>query len=172
MPFALAVVEDSRQLQLTGVDFSERQIELAARLVASPRAKFICGDMSEVKFADGSFDAVCAFFSVFHLPRCDHAGFFQRVTGWLKPGGTFVFNLGSGTHPDGEGEASYEADFLGTGMLWSAYSRDRTVELLRAAGLELVSEDLKTVTISTVDDEGLQFRFYNCRKPMMIEAAQ
>ena len=132
-----SIVEDERQLWVTGVDISPRQIELAKELVKSPRANFLCDDVSAITFEDGSFDAVCAFFSVFHLPRRDHGEFFRRVAGWLKPGGLFVFNLGSGVD-DGEGEASLETDFLGATMLWSSHCRDETVELLRSAGLELV----------------------------------
>lgn len=138
VPVASSIVEHERQLRVTGIDISPRQIELAKQLVVSPRATFLCGDMSGLAFEGGSFDAVCAFFSVFHLPRRDHGNFFRRVATWLKPGGTFVFNLGSGAG-DGEGEASVETGFLGaTTMLWSSHPRDVTVELLRSAGLELV----------------------------------
>ena len=93
------------------------------------------------------------------------AAFFERVAAWLEPGGSFVFNLGSGDD-DGEGEASLETDFLGATMLWSSHSRDGTVALLRAAGLELVREEVETVSVGDgVDDAGLKFRFYTCKKP-------
>ena len=165
VPIAKAVVQDPRQMRVTGVDISPRQIELAKQLVPSDRARFVCRDMGAMDFADESFDAVCAFFSVFHLPRRDHAAFFGRVAAWLRPGGGFVFNLGSGLD-DGEGECGLETDFVGgTPMVWSSHPRDETVALLSAAGLSLVKEELKTVTRGDeVDDAGLQFRFYHCRK--------
>ena len=181
VPLAKAIVEDPRQLHVIGIDCSPRQIGLARDFIQSPRARFICGDMSDVTDQSGytrgsvvelgSIDVVCAFFSVFHIPRTDHEKFFESVYGWLKPGGYFVFNLGDGDG-DGEGEASYEPDFLGAGMLWSSYSRDKTVELLTAVGFELIREELKTVTHSDgVDEAGLQFRFYTTRRPLPTAAA-
>lgn len=164
VPTVRALVDDAKQLHVTGVDISPRQIELANQLVVSERASFVCADMGAMDFEEQSFDAVCAFFAVFHLPRADHGEFFGRVARWLRPGGSFVFNMGSGSD-DGEGEASLETDFLGATMLWSSFSRDATVALLSQAGLELVKEELKTVTMGDeVDDAGLQFRFYFCTK--------
>ena len=106
VPVAKAVVEDPRHMSVTGVDISQRQIELAKKLVPSDRATFLCSDMASMDFEKESFDAICAFFSVFHLPRRDHAAFFVRVASWLRPGGRFVFNLGSGLE-DGEGECGF-----------------------------------------------------------------
>ena len=165
VPIAKAVVDDPRQMRVTGVDISKRQIELANELVPSERATFICGDMSSVVFDNESFDAVCAFFAVFHIPRRDHEAFFKRVAAWLRPGGSFVFNLGSGSD-DGEGDCGLETDFLGATMLWSSHSRDTTTALLRSAGLAVVKEELKTVSVGdSVDEAGLNFRFYYCQKP-------
>ena len=157
-------MDHARQMRVIGVDISARQIELAKQLVPSDRATFICNDMNGLEFESGSFDAICAFFSVFHLPRRDHAAFFARAASWLRPGGRFVFNLGSGLD-DGDGECGLTTDFLGSTMVWSSYARDDTVKLLSAAGLALVKEELKTVTRGDeVDRAGLQFRFYHCKK--------
>ncbi|CAE7662247.1 rebM [Symbiodinium microadriaticum] len=146
VPVAKAVVEDPRDMSVTGVDISQRQIELAKKLVPSDRATFLCSDMASMDFEKESFDAVCAFFSVFHLPRRDHAAFFVRVASWLRPGGRFVFNLGSGLE-DGEGECGLESDFLGATMVWSSYPREQTLELLQKAGFALEKEELKTVRL-------------------------
>lgn len=157
-------MDDARQMRVTGVDISPRQIELAKQLVPSDRATFLCSDMTALDCEAESFDAICAFFSVFHLPRRDHAAFFARAASWLRPGGRFVFNLGAGFE-DGDGECGLEMDFLGTTMVWSSYPRDDTVKLLSAAGLSLVKDELHTVrTGDEVDRAGLQFRFYHCRK--------
>lgn len=42
--------------KVTGVDFSEVQIERARKLV--PSAEFICSDIADVQFSSGSFAAV------------------------------------------------------------------------------------------------------------------
>ncbi|CAE7292588.1 BDH1, partial [Symbiodinium necroappetens] len=176
VPVAKAVVEDPRDMSVTGVDISQRQIELAKKLVPSDRATFLCSDMASMDFEKESFDAICAFFSVFHLPRRDQAAFFVRVASWLRPGGRFVFNLGSGLE-DGEGEC-LESDFLGAAMVWSSYPREQTLELLQKAGFALEKEELKTVrTGDEVDRAGLQLELarYNMSvsllKPGMVHSA-
>lgn len=85
LPIAKTIVEHPKQFRVTGVDISSRQIELAKEKVSSGRARFICSDMGATEFVDESFAAVIAFFSVFHLPRRDHADFFKRVAAWLRP---------------------------------------------------------------------------------------
>lgn len=165
VPTAKAIIADPRELRVIGVDISERQIVLARGLLPSERATFECADMGALAFDDGSFDAICAFFSVFHLPRAEHFAFFLKVSGWLRPGGSFVFNLGTGDD-DGEGEAYLETDFLGATMLWSSFGSTTTVGLLEAAGLEMVSVETKMMMQTDgVDEEAHCFTFYTCRKP-------
>ena len=95
-----------------------------------------------------------------------NGGFLTKVCNWLKPGGVLVFNLGRGDDSDAEGAADVAQDFLGAAMAWSAFSRDTTAGLVAAAGLELLSDEVKVVsTTDAVDEEGLGFRFYTCRKP-------
>ena len=53
--------------EVTGVDLSERQLELARRAV--PNATFFRGDMTKVAFRAGSFDAITSFAAIFHVPR-------------------------------------------------------------------------------------------------------
>src|SRR5919109_1173881 len=57
----------AERFAVTGVDISERQIELAKRRV--PKATFVRADMTEIRFPPESFDAVAAFYSLTHLPR-------------------------------------------------------------------------------------------------------
>jgi ubiquinone/menaquinone biosynthesis C-methylase UbiE len=59
------------------VDISARQVELARR--NAPAATFIHGDMAAQTFPESSFDAVVAFFSIFHLPREDHGTLFESI---------------------------------------------------------------------------------------------
>lgn len=54
--------------------------------------------MMTVEFP-GKFDAVVAFYSIFHLPREEQGVLVQRVEGWLKDGGVFLGNVGT---KDGE----------------------------------------------------------------------
>jgi ubiquinone/menaquinone biosynthesis C-methylase UbiE len=52
----------SRRFDVTGVDFSEKQVELARKNV--PDATFICQDMTQLDFPAQSFDGICSFYAI------------------------------------------------------------------------------------------------------------
>ncbi|KAJ7222760.1 S-adenosyl-L-methionine-dependent methyltransferase [Mycena haematopus] len=79
-------------LNVTGNDISAAQIALAR--IHVPKATLIQGDMLTLDFAPGSFDAVLGFYSIFHLPAAEQAQMFEKIRGWLKPGGWLLCNLG------------------------------------------------------------------------------
>ena len=63
---------------VTGIDSAEGMVSLARR--RHPGIRFLCADAQELPFADGSFDAVVANFSINHLPQPELAlGEFARV---------------------------------------------------------------------------------------------
>eukprot|EP00927_Polykrikos_kofoidii_P079621 TRINITY_DN76413_c0_g1_i1.p1 TRINITY_DN76413_c0_g1~~TRINITY_DN76413_c0_g1_i1.p1 ORF type:complete len:245 (-),score=53.31 TRINITY_DN76413_c0_g1_i1:9-743(-) len=161
VPVAKAVVEDLNELRVTGVDLSERMVALAREQVPSERARFLCCDMSEVELPEDTYDAVTAFFSIFHLPRAEHGGMFRKVAGWLRAGGVFVFNIGEDT-----GEVSCEDDFVGVPMVWSCFGQEGTAALLREVGLIVESIERRSATATdAVDKEGVVFVFFTARKP-------
>ena len=79
------------RFDLTGVDFSAAQVELARSRV--PEARFIEADLCEVDFPRESFDGVTSLFAVSHTPRAGHEGLFRRIAGWLRAGGLFLANF-------------------------------------------------------------------------------
>ena len=79
---------------VTGVDISERSVELARRNV--PEAALVRADMAALDLPPGSIDAVTAFYSITHVPREEHAGLLRRVAAWLRPGGLLVATMGTG----------------------------------------------------------------------------
>ena len=81
----------SRMYRVTGVDVSRDMVRLARRNV--PEGEFFCEDVMSVEFDEESFDAVVAFYSIFHLPREEHRGLFERIYRWLRPGGYFLCTL-------------------------------------------------------------------------------
>jgi SAM-dependent methyltransferase len=124
--------------EVVGVDASARQIELARQNV--PAAEFIHADMTSVDVAPASCDGVCAFYSITHVPRDEHAPLLRRIAGWLKPGGLFLASLGSGECADWRGE------WLGTEMFFSHYDAATNERLVHDAGFaiehaELVDQD-------------------------------
>jgi hypothetical protein len=58
-----------------------------------PKATLIQGDMLGLAFAPESFHAVLGFYSIFHLPKEEQALKFEKIRGWLKPGGWLLFNF-------------------------------------------------------------------------------
>ncbi len=121
-----------RGFDVTGVDLSEGQLDLARRLV--PGATFLKADMTELDFDTGTFDAVVAFHSIIHVPREEHPALLAKVQHWLRPGGLFLATL---TLTDFVGE---DGDWEGWGapMRWSHYDADTNVAMLRGAGLDVV----------------------------------
>ena len=71
----------SGKFEVTGVDFSEAQIELAKKNV--PNATFICQDMTKLDFPDNTFDGICSYYAIIHVPREEHEAllinFYRRL---------------------------------------------------------------------------------------------
>lgn len=79
-----ADVEIAKEHQVTGVDISQTQIDLAQRNV--PTGHFLHGDAGSVEFPPGSFDAAVSFYTLEHIPRAEHEAVLRRICKWLRPG--------------------------------------------------------------------------------------
>ena len=143
------------RFEVTGIDISARQIELARHAV--PAATFVHGDMAAQSFPEASFDAVVAFFSIFHLSREEHGALFGRIASWLRPGGYLVASTGARSDP-----GTVEEDWLGAPMYWSFYPSETSLELVRASGLEIVQADEAT---GEEDGQPVTFLWIVARKP-------
>lgn len=131
VPVARTLVEHG--FSVSGVDISPGQVERARGLV--PGADFQVGDMTALEFAPESFDGVCAFYSLIHVPREFHAVILGKVARWLRPEGKAMLVLGA---EDWEGREAY---LDGVEMFWSHYGLEENRRLLALAGLaELDSE--------------------------------
>jgi SAM-dependent methyltransferase len=128
VPITLAL---SQHYEVTGVDFSREQIALAKAQV--PKATFVQADMTACFFPEGSFDAVVCFFAIFHLPREEHAGLFQQIHRWLKPGGYFLATLALTNEP-----AYTESDYFGQEMYWSNLAIEEYKDLLHETGFDIL----------------------------------
>lgn len=123
----------SKRHHLTGVDISEKQIELAKLNV--PEATYLVGDMSEMNFPHNSFDAIVSFYAIFHIPREDHLDLFKRILSLLNDGGLFLATLG---YEEWEGCE----EFHGVTMHWSQYGIDQNLELVKQAGFEILTAEV------------------------------
>lgn len=121
-------------VKVTGVDISAAQIDLAKEHI--PEATLIHGDMNSLTFDEGSFDAVVAFYSIFHLPKDEQGAMIGKIEKWLKVGGYMLFNL-----HDKEGDVVFD-DWMGVQMFSSGLGAEGSREMLKKDAMRMkVVED-------------------------------
>lgn len=123
-------MELSNHFEVTGVDISETQLELARRSI--PHANFVCRDMTEADFPAGSFDAICSLYAIIHIPREQHRPLLVNFQRMLKPGGLLLVCMGASDWP-GEVE-----EFYGAPMYWSHFDAETNVRMVREAGFTVI----------------------------------
>jgi SAM-dependent methyltransferase len=125
----------STRFEVTGVDFSETQIELARTNV--PNVRFICQDMTRLDFQDGTFDAICSYYAIIHIPREEHRMLIASFYRMLKAGGFALLCLGAENLLN-----DIDEDFFGTRMYWSHYDKDTYLEMLRQTGFFILWSEI------------------------------
>lgn len=136
------------QFDVIGVDFSEAQIELAKMNV--PNANFTCADMTQLDFPDDSFDGICSYYAIIHIPREEHEGLFASFYNMLKTGGIALLCLGAQNLVD-----DIDEDYLGARMYWSHFDADTYIKMLKQAGFTIIWA--KHVEDSTCEGAGHLF---------------
>ena len=131
-----ADIEIAKLHQVTGLDISRAQVELARQNV--PAGRFIHGDLAALDFPDGSFDAVVSFYTLEHVPRERHGLILERIHDWLRPGGLLLFSYEAGEMNDVTGE------WLGVEMFFSTFDTETMTRLVKQAGFEIVDTDVET----------------------------
>jgi len=138
----------SERFQVTGVDFSEAQIELARKHV--PGASFVCQDMTKLDFPAETFDGICSYYAIIHVPRADHQPLLSNFYRMLKPGGFALLCLGAEDLVD-----DIDENYLGTRMYWSHYDTETYLKMLTECGFSIVWS--KRVADSTCEGAGHLF---------------
>jgi SAM-dependent methyltransferase len=123
----------ARRFDVTGIDFSEVQISRARRLVTD--ARFLCGDISDQRFAPGSFAAVVSFYAIIHMPLEEHLPLFSKVAVWLRPSGYLLATVG---HEAWTGTEEAYLGVPGGMMCWSHADEATYVRWLEKAGLRIL----------------------------------
>ena len=140
----------SDSTEAVGLDFSREQMALAE--ANAPGAALVEGDMTALPFANGTFDAVVAYWSLIHVPADAHRAVVEEFARVLAPGGRLLMNEGANALT---GENS---DWLDTGveMQWSIAGAAATREQLWDAGFAIVEEWGAPETLEDGDagDEG------------------
>lgn len=123
-----------RGAQVVANDISAKQISMAT--ARCPEATLIAGDMAALSFEPESFDGIVSFFAIFHLQRNEQKAMLAKIYSWLKPGGTFVFNLATVDEEEIHGE------FFGHGMFWSSYNTEDNEAMVKDVGFEKVEVEV------------------------------
>jgi ubiquinone/menaquinone biosynthesis C-methylase UbiE len=120
--------------KVTGVDVSSSMLELAR--VHVPEANFVKMDMRQLEFDTECFDGICAFYSLFHVPREEHLQVLIGFSRLLRKDGILLFS---------SGRCAWEGieDFHGTRMFWSHPDREVTRQLVMDAGLAVMMSEVQ-----------------------------
>ncbi|MFG2981739.1 methyltransferase domain-containing protein [Streptomyces sp. NPDC048258] len=119
---------------VTGYDVSTTMVELAR--IQVPSAHFALADVRALPDTPGQWDAITAFFPLLQMPRTDLDATLARIADWLAPGGLFVF----ATVPFDVEDT--EIQWMGQSIRATSYPAETFGRLLRAAGLDVVHEEL------------------------------
>jgi SAM-dependent methyltransferase len=122
-----------RGYDVTGLDISPKQIELARGLV--PKAHYEVRNMLELQDGEFEVDGLVSFYAVFHAPRKQHAGLLRTFASFLRPRGVMLITLG--TH-----EWEGIEDFHGADLYWSHFGRDTNRKLVEDAGFDIVADEI------------------------------
>ncbi len=127
---------------VTGVDFSRRMLELASKYV--PEMETIHADMRRVGFEPSQFDAITASYSLFHVPRNDHAALFDKFYRWLCPTGKALFTYATKEYT-GSNEFDGYKKFIGQDLYYSHKSPDKLYGDLEKIGFNIESTDYRDI---------------------------
>ena len=121
----------AERYNVVGVDFSEAQIKLAKKNVSN--AQFTCVDMTRLNFERESFDGICSYYAIIHIPRKEHERLLTSFYRMLKPGGVALLCLGAEDLED-----DIDENYFGTSMYWSHYNDLTYVEMLKDIGYRII----------------------------------
>lgn len=121
----------AEHFHVTGVDFSEKQIELAKKNI--PHAKFFREDMTKLNFPDDTFDGICSYYAIIHIPRGEHQPLLVNFHRMLRTGGMALLCLGAENLID-----DIDENYLGTRMYWSHYDSATYLKMLKKIGFAIM----------------------------------
>ncbi|MHA3965012.1 MAG: class I SAM-dependent methyltransferase [Candidatus Thorarchaeota archaeon SMTZ1-45] len=116
---------------VTGIDISEKMIELARKNV--PDARFYQKNILLLDFPEQSFDGIICVYTLWHIPRVSHPTIIQNFHRMLKDDGILILN--TGIH-----ESEGMSEFFGEPMLWSTNDPKKTLEVVKDMGFDILFE--------------------------------
>ncbi|KAJ5317606.1 hypothetical protein PENANT_c038G05438 [Penicillium antarcticum] len=153
------LLSSNENFRVTANDISSAQIALAKQTLPES-VTLIEGDMMGLDFANESFDAVLAMYSIFHLPREEQVTILRRIFGWLKPGGFILANF-----PAGEFDSQFNEAWLGGQkgvMHWSGWGKEKIGVILKDVGFGIIVDEV--VVDSEEADHDVAFQWVLAKK--------
>jgi len=126
---------------VTGVDFSEKMIEIARRNV--PEAKFEVWDLMDLGKMEQKFDAVFAQAVLLHIPKRDIPAALRILAGRLVPGGYLYVAVKERRTNEGEEEVVKENDYgYEYERFFSYFTLEDAKNFIKDAGLAIRYESV------------------------------
>ena len=123
---------NNQGLQVTGLDLSPRMINRARETIKD--AKFVVGDMTNLKFKAATFAGVYARASLLHIPKKLVPKVLRSVNKILKERGIFYLAVKEGK---GEGEVEDERHGRKFKRFFSFFQKQEITDLLEDAGFRV-----------------------------------
>lgn len=120
-------------LKVTGIDISVIMLNMARRNVPEANLHKISITDVDKHFLKNTFDGIISVFTLFHIPRKLHGEIFKKFANILKQGGVLMINSGIS-------ESEGFNNFFDSPMFWSNYNPEKTLQLVREAGLHILYE--------------------------------
>jgi ubiquinone/menaquinone biosynthesis C-methylase UbiE len=127
----------AKNFEVTGVDISETQIKLAK--INVPNAKFIQADIATIELKSNYYDAITAFYSLFHVPRSEIQVLLSKLYLSLKTNGQLVATF---LAEEDETLENMNAEMRNAPMFRSSFSPDENLEILMKIGFKIIKSDL------------------------------
>lgn len=108
-----------------GIDISSSGLEIAQDSVSK---ELVQADMSSLPFRDDSFDAMTAYFAVFHIGRDSHKNLYSEFRRVLNPNGKMLMTLPSGRYE------TVRRGWMGGKMLFSSPGKQKTLQMIKNSG--------------------------------------
>ena len=131
-----------RSWSVTGVDFSERMLELATDYV--PEMKTHHADITKVAFKANQFNAITASYSLFHVPANEHVQLFEKIHLWLRPEGKALFTYATKEYT-GSNEFDGYKTFMEQDLFYSHKTPDALYADLEKIGFHINSAEYRNI---------------------------
>lgn len=128
LPFDKFLVEND--CNVIGVDFVEKHLKKARKNI--PNGSFLKADFTEISFDNNTFDGIISLYAIFHIPRSEHRKLLEKMKNMLRNDGMILITMGA------EEMDKYKDEFADTEMIWSSFSLDKNIEIVKEAGFKII----------------------------------